>query len=120
MKDRRETEQPTLSEKILAWTGAFVAIAVAAQNAVLTYVVLTREIPQNNQTIVGQLLGNALTLMGVIVGYFYVASVGSRKKDEVIATQAKTAQTAGAALAPSPDSTVTTVTSTEIKPPDKP
>jgi hypothetical protein len=97
MIDRR-AEQPTLGEKMNAWTGAFVAVAVIALNAVITVFIFTREIPQSNQTIVGQLLGSWLTSMGVIVGYFFVASISSRKKDEIIATQAKTAQVAGAAL----------------------
>lgn len=79
----------SFQERVMVLTGAFVAVAIVVLACITAWSILTRPIPDGNETIVGQLQGSLLTSLGVIVSFFYVSSRTSQRKDEAIADMAK-------------------------------
>ena len=80
--------------------GAFVAGGLIAILAFVTWALVFREIPKPNENAFTLLIGILSANVGLVVGFFFGSSVTSKKQSETIDTLAKTAQTAGVALAP--------------------
>ena len=83
-----------------ARVAAIMAVGLLVITAVATAAIFIVPIPDKNETIVGQAIGSLLSLLGLVVGFFYGTSTGNRKDAETIATLAQTAQVAQQALTP--------------------
>lgn len=69
---------------------AFVVAAGVLTLAALTAVyVLMFPIPEQNETLVGQMLGALWSSLGMVVGYFFGSTRSSSKKDDTIANLSK-------------------------------
>lgn len=80
--------------------GAFVAFGLIAILAFVTWALVYIRIPDGNENVFTVLIGILSANVGMVVGFFFGSSVTSKKQSETIDTLAKTAQVAGAALAP--------------------
>lgn len=118
--DRRKTEErhfdwPAL---LMALTGGFIASGLIAILGFVTWALVFREIPQANANAFTLLIGILSTNVGMIVGFYFGASYANSRKDQVIDTMAKTANTvsniASAAAPQSPDK-ITLPAGEEIK-----
>ena len=87
-------------------SGAIVAVGLMCILAFMTWALVYVAVPPANQNALTVLIGILSANVGVVVGFYYGTSVGNRKQAEALSAMAKTAQTAGAALNPSPDVTL--------------
>lgn len=76
----------------------FVGIGIVCILGFVTWALIYREVPQENQNNLTILLGVLSANVGMVVGYYFGSSATTKKLAETNATLAKTAQTAGAAL----------------------
>lgn len=65
-----------------------IAVGLTALTITIVMVILFLPIPPQNETLVGQAFGTVLSLMGVIVAFFYGSSTSSRRDSETINTLA--------------------------------
>lgn len=78
--------------------GAILAVGLLCITAGCVVAIFTVPIPSDNQTLVGQAVGTLLGLLGMVVSYFYGASVGQLKTQETLQTVADTAKIAQTTL----------------------
>lgn len=124
MIDRRRDPR-----EVLNYAGSLIGLTLVGLLGFSLWALVYVEVPQANNNTLTVLIGILSANIGMVVGFFFGSSQASGKKDDIIATQAKTAQVAGQAL-PSvssagpeislPPGTTASVTSTdsgtEIKP----
>lgn len=94
------------SEASFSIAGAVVAIGLMVILAFMTWALVYVAVPPANQNALTVLIGILSANVGIVVGFYYGTSVGNRKQAEALSAMAKTAQTAGAALAPAVDATL--------------
>lgn len=95
--------------------GAGIAGGLVIILGFLTWALVFREVPQANQSSLSILLGLLGAQISAVVGFFFGSSISTKKQTETIDTLAKTAQTAGVALAPVPDVTLAPGASLAVK-----
>jgi uncharacterized membrane protein len=62
----------------------FVAATILSTMAFIAWALVYREIPKGNETTLVQFVGALQTLAGLIVGYYFGSSLGSKKHAETI------------------------------------
>lgn len=95
MIDRRKTN-PQL---ILNWFGGGIAVGLILVMGFVTYALVYEEVPETNQNALLILIGILSTNITSVIQYFFGSSAQTKQQSETIDTLAKTAQTAGTALA---------------------
>lgn len=71
--------------------GSLVALGLVAILGFLSWALVFKEIPQNNQNVLTVVVGILSAQIGVIVGYFFGTTVSTRKQDDSINKLATTA-----------------------------
>jgi hypothetical protein len=100
------------------WTVGLVALGLILILGFMTWALVMRTVPAENQNALLLLIGNLTGLVGVVVAFYFGSSSTTKKQADTIDTLAKTAQTAGATLAQPdamviPPGTSATATATE-------
>lgn len=85
----------------------------------LTWALIYRQIPSENDTVLNALVGILSTQVSMVVGYYFGNSVGSARQSVTIETLAKTAQSAQSALAPIPDVVIPSGAALNVKAADE-
>lgn len=68
------------------------AVGLMTLTAIIVVTILFIPIPAANETLVGQSLGTVLSLLGIVVSFFYGTSTGNRRDRDTINTLAETAK----------------------------
>lgn len=89
--DTTKLESQGITLEIIA---AIIAIGLMTLTAIMTIIIMFFPIPAQNETLVGQGYGSILSLMGLVVGFFYGTSTSSRRDRETIGALADTAKQA--------------------------
>lgn len=89
--DTSRIEDRGITLEIIA---AVIAIGLLTLTAIMTIIIMFYPIPSQNETLVGQGYGSVLSLMGIVVGFFYGTSTSSRRDRETIGALADTAKQA--------------------------
>lgn len=85
-------------DRAIRTVAGIIAIGLLMMVAAVSFAVFYIAIPKGSETIVGQLVGTLLSLLGVVVAFYYGSSESSKMKDQLTKTQADTIQAAQAAL----------------------
>lgn len=96
MIERRKNPQ-----EIINWTGGLIAFILMAILGSLTWALVYVEMPEANQNVLTVLVGILSANVSTVVNWYFGSSSQAKKQTETIDTLAKTAQTAGTALASS-------------------
>lgn len=94
MERRKQT-----SQDVINWTGGIIALVLMAILAFVTFALVRWTIPGENENALMFLLGQLTALISVVVAFYFGGSSTAKKQTDTIDTLAKTAQTAGSALA---------------------
>lgn len=86
-------------QAILNWFGGGIAVGLILVMGFVTYALVYREVPETNQNALLILIGILSTNITSVIQYFFGSSAQTKQQSETIDTLAKTAQTAGTALA---------------------
>lgn len=97
MIERRRN--PATQQDVLNWTGAIVAVGLIAILGFMTWALVMRQVPDENQNALLLLIGNLTGLIGIVVAFYFGSSSQQKKQADTINTLAETAKTAGTALA---------------------
>jgi surface polysaccharide O-acyltransferase-like enzyme len=81
------------------WTPAILAVATTVMAALATLTPYVMLVPEKNITLITQSQTTLYTAWIMVLGYYFGSSKNQTRAQETIATQAATAQAAGAALA---------------------
>lgn len=93
-------------QNILNWAGSIIGLLLIGMLGFALYALIFVKVPAENQNALTLLIGILSANVGMVVGFYFGSSSTDKKKTETIDTLAKTAQTAGVALA-SPSDTIT-------------
>lgn len=80
------------NRKILNIIAGVIAIGLTLLTFIIVLVILFFPIPSENETLVGQAFGTVLSLLGVVVAFFYGSNTTSKQDSETISTLAETAK----------------------------
>jgi hypothetical protein len=82
---------------VVNWTGGLVALGLIVILGFMTWALVMRTVPAENQNALLLLIGNLTGLVGIVVAFYFGSSSAEKKQAETIDTLAKTAHTAAAA-----------------------
>ena len=85
--------------------GAAIGLGLIALLGFALWALIYRQVPSENQNALTLLIGILSANVGMVVGFYFGSSADNKKLAETVNMQAKTAQTAGAALGTSESST---------------
>ena len=92
----------------LNWAGGFVAFGLICILGFVTWALVFKQVPADNQNALTLLIGILSANVGMVVGFYFGSTVTAKKQAETIDKQATTIQDAQSALAPvNPAPTVT-------------
>lgn len=83
-------------------TGGIIGCGLVTILGFVTYALVFVAVPPANENALTLLIGILSANVGMVVAFYFGSSVQAKKQTETIDTLAKTAQTAGVALAPAP------------------
>lgn len=95
MIERRKTTQ----QDVVNWTGAVIGVSLVGIMAFITWALVYVPMPEANENVMTVLIGILSTAVITIVNFYFGSSSTQKKQQDTIDTLAKTAQTAGTALA---------------------
>jgi hypothetical protein len=72
------------SSAVVAWTPSILAWFIIITFAGAQYFVFTHPLPVGNEMLIARVLGTLDMAVGILLGYYYGSSSGSRNKDVVI------------------------------------
>lgn len=88
---------------IINWTGGIVAVGLILILGFMTWALVMRTVPAENQNALLLLIGNLTGLVGIVVAFYFGSSSAAKKQADTIDKLAATAQTVTAANAPPGD-----------------
>lgn len=98
----------TTNREALNIAGAFVATGLISILGFVTWALVFRTVPTDNQNALTLLIGILSANVGMVVGFYFGSSVTNKKQADTIEKQASTIEAAQSALAPlAPPATVT-------------
>lgn len=89
-----------MKQESLNLAGAFVATGLICILGFVTWALVFRTVPTDNQNALTLLIGILSANVGMVVGFYFGSSVTNKKQAETIDKQASTIQEAQSALAP--------------------
>src|SRR5690606_4834243 len=92
------TPMKDVRQSLLNITGGIIGMALVAILGFMSWSLVFRAIPAENESTLNVLLGILSTQVGMVVGFYFGNSVGSKRQTETIDKLAETAQAAQAAL----------------------
>jgi len=92
------TPMKDVRQSLLNITGGVIGVALVAILGFMAWSLVYRAIPAENESTLNVLLGILSTQVGMVVGFYFGNSVGSKRQTETIDKLAETAKAAQAAL----------------------
>lgn len=82
--------RPDSHRTLLNLSGGFVACTILLTMAFIAWALVYREIPKGNETTLVQFVGALQALAGLIVGFYFGSSHGSKQSADTVASLAST------------------------------